>query len=49
VRVKAECAWFVSVKTKRGERMQAVDPVKLTRTSSMKKGFIGVENARDFL
>jgi hypothetical protein len=47
--VKAEWAWFVSVKTKGGERMQTVDPVKLTRTSSMEKRFIGVENARDVL
>jgi hypothetical protein len=47
--VKAEWAWFVSVKAKRGERMQAVNPVKLTRTSSMKKGFIGGEKARDVL
>ena len=45
--MKADWVWFVSVKSQRGERMQAVDPVKFTRTSSMKKGFERGEDARD--
>jgi hypothetical protein len=45
--MKAERVWFIGVQSEGGERMQTVNPVKLTGTSGMKPRFIGGEDSRD--
>jgi hypothetical protein len=47
--VRAERSGFVCVQSKRGERMQAIDPVEFARSSSVEEGSEGGENARDVL